>query len=228
MKTRKNQRFFVSQKLNVSGRSVFALLLIGMVLIAGCGEKMSDMEISRREALQQRINDSIVECSAFEDEYDNSFCFAQKAAKSRYMELEYDTDYPFDMVKSYCSEASDPDLCYFYVAVRSENDKYCSLVEDEVGCRLLSDANFCVGMDLNSDECLMDRAYLIRYVDRSESLDICKKLPPLYRRESEEIITCKDIDFQNAMNETYEERFLTMYFISSFLGFEIDYVRVPR
>ncbi|MCK4588878.1 MAG: hypothetical protein KAT77_00410 [Nanoarchaeota archaeon] len=206
---------------------IFALLLIGLVLIAGCGEKMSDMEISRREALQQEINDTITECSVLEDEFDNSFCFAQKAAKSRQMELEYDVDYPFDMVKAYCSEADDPDVCYYYVAIRSKNSKFCSLVEDRVGCELLSDKYYCNDM-INPNECLMDRAYLIRYVDRSEAWNICKRLPTVYHRESEDSFTCLDIDFENSMNGSYEDRFLIMYFISSLIGFEIDYVRVPR
>lgn len=213
------------------------ILLMALVLLAGCSQEPqiipekveevnTEMEQSRIEFLQQEIANATVECNAIEDEFNATMCFAHKAAKSRSLMLTQNVTYPFDVVKAYCDASNDSDMCFFYVSVRTKNNNYCNLVEEKVGCNLLSDFRYCNSLD-NKNECLMNRAYMIQFIDLIEAQRICKGLPEPYHQEKEDDFTCLDIEVPEEQ-EPYDDRFALTYLLVQMADFEIERVRVRR
>lgn len=216
------------------------ILLLALVLLIGCQrtpevqiipetapDVNDETEQSRIEVLNQELADAKVECDGIEDELNATMCFSNKAAKSRSLMLTQNVSYPFDVVKSYCDASNNSDMCFFYVSVRTKNNKYCNLVEDVTGCNLASDAHFCDDFS-NKNECLISRAVLLQFVDLSESARICKILPAEYHQEKEDDLTCRDIDFKPTEQEPYEDRFALTYVLSKFAEFEIEKISVRR
>jgi len=216
------------------------ILLLALVLLIGCQrtpevqiipetapDVNDETEHSRIEVLNQELADAKVECSAFEEEFNNTMCFAIKAAKYRGLMLHQNVTYPMDIVKAFCAEANNSDMCYYYIAVYNKDSLYCNLVEDVTGCNLASDVHFCDDM-FNENECLISRAVLLQFVDLSESARICKILPAEYHQEKEDDLTCRDIDFNVTEQTPYVDRFVLTYVLSRYAEFEVDKVSVRR
>ncbi len=202
------------------------ILLLALILLVGCSqpeiEEIDDeLEQSRKLLLEAEINESLSFCSYETDEFNNTFCFAEKAVYFK----EQDVKYPFDVVKRFCGASNDSDMCYFYVAMNTGDVSLCINVKDKIGCTLVSNDRFCYTMS-NREECLMTQAFMLQFVDLNKSAEICSSLPQKYRVESEDDLSCADIDFEpEEMNVSNRSRFLMTYVLSEIAEFEVEKVR---
>lgn len=211
---------------------IVALLIISLILMTACESKETKLKKESQAAqLDQAIAQAKATCPS-DDDYNYTFCLAERAEEINQLRLEFrqetDLEYP-DAVKALCPETSNPDLCYFYSAVKAGDSQYCSQIEDKEGCRMITNDYYCNGF-VNKNQCLANRAFMLQYLNKAKAEVICQSLPAEYQQSVEDDVNCGDIEFgyDEFDEKPFNERFLLTYVMSAMAGFEIDYVTVGK
>lgn len=241
---------------------ILALCLLAIILVSGCtgssnyAAEREAAALEERASLEWIVSDTIELCRGtdYGDFGDDSACFAEEAAKIRKVKLGtgyIHTDFP-DMdpmmrenmvylVEAICNASEDPDYCYYYVAVMTENADFCSRVEDGTGCKMLSDEDYCKDeVKLSVPICLSIRAYAFSYINRTRADEICDYVHSRYNitqweqvqgvlGEEYEYDGCDDIDYSDEEFESrsFRERFLVMYLYMWLSEYQTETVSVP-
>lgn len=188
-------------------------------------EKKAEQDIIHLKMMKKSINSSIEKCSAVDDELNRTFCFAEQGVKlmrqGNNSHPVYDAEY--HPVYNLCEYADDRDLCYFYAAVTLNGPGYCKKVKDETGCKLLSDPLFCTKL-INPNECLLDRATLIRFISLQDALKTCALMKRFDKYPDAKKNSCDELDLgrKEYDDEPYRDRFFMMYVMTKLTGFEVN------
>lgn len=199
----------------------------------------AERELIEKAMLKKSISSWIEKCSEHDDELNNTFCFAEHGVMLMKQAKTEDNPHPVfnkehHPVYNLCEYANNSDLCYFYAAVMLKAPGYCDKVEDKTGCELLS-SMFCQRM-INPNQCLLNKATLIRFISRSAAQSICNEMENYKNFPFAEEYTCDEIDFEEAEydSEPLRNRFLLMYIMTGLNDFEVnkttirDYIREKR
>ncbi|MBW3001913.1 hypothetical protein KY338_01990 [Candidatus Woesearchaeota archaeon] len=178
--------------------------------------------------IKKSINSSVEECREIEDEFNNTFCFAEHGVMLMKQAKTDSNPHPvfskeYHPVYNLCEYANNSDLCYFYAAVVLKAPGFCDKVEDKTGCELLSSHMFCRRM-INPNQCLLDKATLMRFISKSAAKQICSQMDEFNKYPDAEKYNCSEIDFEEAEydSEPFRDRFFLMYFMTKIMGFEVD------
>ncbi len=195
-------------------------------------EKKAEEELINLAKLKKAVNATVEKCSGFEDGYNSTFCFAEYGVN---LMKQYGRIQDLHPVYTLCEYADDSNFCYFYAAVMLNGPGYCNKVKDKTGCELISDPLFCNRL-INPNQCLLERATLIRIVNKPAAQMTCDMMQKFDKYPDAEKYNCAEIDFGEVSydKESFKDRFFLMHFMTALMDFELynttleDYNRNKR